>query len=250
MDNKIISKICSNCGIEKSLEHFHLKKKSKDGYNTICKSCRSDYQKMYRQKNADYLKEYLKNYQSKNKVELAKKAKEYRLTNKDKITNYRKERYLTNRDSILLDRKAYYENNKQKILNRTKNYQKKNKVKVRQRINRWFHKKTKEDSLFKLTHNIRSLIKNSLKHRGIKKNTSLVQILGCSSEEFKVHLESQFQDGMSWDNHGMWHLDHIIPISWGKTEEEIIALNHHTNFQPLWAKDNYFKSNRFAGKMK
>ena len=49
---------------------------------------------------------------------------------------------------------------------------------------------------------------------------------------------------MSWDNYGKWHLDHITPISLGKTEEEVIVLNHYTNYQPLWEKDNLSKGNR------
>ena len=53
---------------------------------------------------------------------------------------------------------------------------------------------------------------------------------------------------MFWDNHGTyWHLDHIIPISWAKSEEEVYKLNHYTNFQPLSAFENLAKNNRFAG---
>jgi hypothetical protein len=50
---------------------------------------------------------------------------------------------------------------------------------------------------------------------------------------------------MSWENQGEWHLDHIMPISLAKTEEEVIKLNHYTNFQPLWAEDNVRKSNKY-----
>ena len=49
---------------------------------------------------------------------------------------------------------------------------------------------------------------------------------------------------MSWDNRIEWHLDHIIPISLATTEEEIIKLNHYTNFQPLWAEENIRKGNK------
>ena len=58
------------------------------------------------------------------------------------------------------------------------------------------------------------------------------------------HLESKFTEEMSFDNYGKWHIDHIIPISSAKTEEDIIRLNHYTNFQPLWAVDNLRKSNK------
>lgn len=52
---------------------------------------------------------------------------------------------------------------------------------------------------------------------------------------------------MCWENHGEWHLDHIIPISYAKTEKEILDLNHYTNYQPLWKLDNLTKGNRYIG---
>ena len=60
----------------------------------------------------------------------------------------------------------------------------------------------------------------------------------------KEHLELQFVDGMSWDNRSEWHIDHIIPLSSAKTDEEIYKLCHYTNLQPLWAEDNLKKSNK------
>lgn len=74
------------------------------------------------------------------------------------------------------------------------------------------------------------------------------EILGCTFQEFKQHIESQFVNWMSWENYGnkcetleyncSWDLDHIIPISVSKSEEEVYLLNHHTNFQPLCSKVN------------
>ena len=76
---------------------------------------------------------------------------------------------------------------------------------------------------------------------GYIKSNSSENILGCSFEHFKIHLESQFEHWMCWDNYGLyngelnygWDLDHIIPISSASTEEDIYKLNHYTNFQPL-----------------
>ena len=68
--------------------------------------------------------------------------------------------------------------------------------------------------------------------------------MGCSYEFFKIYIEDKFDDKMSWDNHGKyWHLDHIIPISWAKDEEELYKLNHYTNYQPLSAIENLSKNN-------
>ena len=59
------------------------------------------------------------------------------------------------------------------------------------------------------------------------------------------HLEKQFAIGMSWENRSEWHIDHIIPLSSAKTEDEVYKLCHYTNLQPLWAEDNLKKSNKF-----
>lgn len=81
----------------------------------------------------------------------------------------------------------------------------------------------------------------------VKKNLTTEEILGCSIPDFVSHIESQFKVGMSFDNRKDWHLDHIIPISYAKTEEEIIKLNHYTNYQPLWASENLAKGNKYIG---
>ena len=99
------------------------------------------------------------------------------------------------------------------------------------------------DTLFKLRCIIRSLISTSIKNKGYTKRSQTYNILGCTYEEFKIHLENQFTKGMSWENQGEWHLDHIYPVSLAKDEEELYKLNHYTNFQPLWAEDNIRKGN-------
>jgi hypothetical protein len=71
-----------------------------------------------------------------------------------------------------------------------------------------------------------------------------MQILGCTIQEFKLHIESQFKDGMSWDNRGEWHIDHIMPLSMAKTEDELVRLNHYKNLRPLWAHENLSKSDK------
>ena len=78
-----------------------------------------------------------------------------------------------------------------------------------------------------------------------QKAGSAVRDLGCSIKEFKACIESKFQHGMTWDNHGFhgWHLDHIIPLSkFDLTDrEEFLKACHYTNIQPLWAYDNLSK---------
>ena len=69
-------------------------------------------------------------------------------------------------------------------------------------------------------------------------------IVGLDYIEFKNYISSMFTDGMSWENYGKWHLDHIIPLRVAKNEEEVLLLNHYTNLQPLWAEDNLRKGGK------
>jgi hypothetical protein len=91
---------------------------------------------------------------------------------------------------------------------------------------------------------MRSRLRSFLKTRNITKKNKTFDIVGCSPEFLKEHLESQFVEGMAWDNRKEWHIDHIIPLSSAKTEEDIYKLCHYTNLQPLWAEDNIKKSNK------
>lgn len=112
----------------------------------------------------------------------------------------------------------------------------------------WAKQKRQEDSLFNFSCNVRSLISHSFERangKGLVKKISTEEILGCSIEEFRKYIETKFQDGMTLENYGKWHLDHIKPISLAQTEEEVIKLCNYTNFQPLWAYDNMSKGNKF-----
>ena len=135
--------------------------------------------------------------------------------------------------------KEYQQKNQDKIKEYNKEYQKNN----RHILNQYIKERKAKDPLYKLTRDMRSLISKSIKNNGYTKRSKTYEILGCTYEEFKAHIEKQFTEGMNWDNHGKWHYDHIKPISHGKTEKEILALNHYLNFQPLWAEDNLSKSN-------
>tara|TARA_R110000782_G_C14565636_1_gene386720 strand:+ start:48 stop:611 length:564 start_codon:yes stop_codon:yes gene_type:complete len=140
--------------------------------------------------------------------------------------------------------KKYRKNNKEQIKEkRIINY-----PRTRNLVNIYINKRREKDFLFKLNGNVRCLIRNSIKKRGYTKKSKSYKILGCTFEEFKEHLERQFTEGMTWKNQGKWHLDHIYPSSLAKDEEELLKLNHYTNFQPLWAIDNFKKGNKIIEK--
>jgi len=105
------------------------------------------------------------------------------------------------------------------------------------------------DILYKLINNIRHRIKEAIKHgHGTKLNSS-TELLGCTVEKCREHLESLFQEGMTWENHGNfgWHIDHIRPCASFdlRDPEQQKQCFHYTNLQPLWAEDNLRKSDKW-----
>jgi hypothetical protein len=192
-------KVCSHCKIPQFLQEFSTDSFRKDGYCSQCKSCKIKY--YYNNKEKSII--YSKNYKKCNK----EKIKTYCLVNKEKITQRNKEWHNKNKDYW----KQYYQN------------------------------KRKNNKEFKIKNSISSLIHHSLKRKNYIKSHPTEQILGCNIAELKQHIELQFEPWMNWNNHGKiptelnqyWDIDHIIPISSAKTEEEIIKLNHYTNLRPL-----------------
>lgn len=263
-------KTCNKCNIEKPLTEFGKDKKAKDGYKYSCKRCNKAYQEANKEKlkayhkahyeaNKDKIKDREKAYREANKDKIKDRQKAYREANKDKINEFQKAYYKANKDKIKDRKKAYREANKDKIAESNKKwykankervkeygkaYYKANKDKVLKRLIAYDNKRRKEDVIYKLRCNLRNRIYIAIKNKGYSKNTKTSDTLGCTWEFLKKYLESQFTKGMSWDNYGEWHLDHIYPVSLAKNEEELIKLNHYTNFQPLWAEDNLKKSNK------
>ena len=120
----------------------------------------------------------------------------------------------------------------------------KKEVKMRRAIR---HKeRMKTEISYRLAYYLRVRLNKALK--GNYKSGSAVRDLGCSVEELKIHLESLFQDGMNWENHGQWHIDHKKPLdSFDLTyRKQLLEACHYTNLQPLWAKDNLKKSNKLS----
>jgi hypothetical protein len=118
----------------------------------------------------------------------------------------------------------------------------KRKKKVNKVIN-YKKRRVKRDPLFKCICSIRNTLSQSFNRMGYTKKSKTFEILGIEWDGFKLYIENKFREGMSWDNYGEWEYDHIVAVSNGKTEQEVIKLNHYTNFQPLWWKENNLKSN-------
>jgi len=150
-----------------------------------------------------------------------------------------KKRYKQNPSANLAACKKWYEKNKELKLEKCKKYRSENKDVYR----KYMRSKRKNNYLYKCSSGIRSLIIGCMKNGGYRKKSKTADILGCSFEEFKTHIESQFQPRMSWENRHLWQIDHIMPVSMAKTYDEIVRLNHYNNLRPLWALDNQKKAN-------
>jgi len=122
------------------------------------------------------------------------------------------------------DREKYLRNRERRI------------AQVKQRQKQRYH----EDYEYMLRVRLRNRIGYALKAGHGKKVRRSKELLGCSSDKFVQHIESLFQDGMSWQNKGEWHIDHIIPVAAFDltTLEGQQAAFHYTNLRPAWAAEN------------
>ena len=191
-----------------------------------------------------------KHYQT-NKDKRLLQIKEWKENNLDRYKAYFKsEKHKTyvneNKEKSKEIRKKYIVENAKIIKEKRKKYNKENKIKNDVYRYNYIKNRLNTDCLFKFKTNAANLIRQSFKYKKFTKKSKTREILGCSYEEFKIHLESKFLSWMNWDNHGKyngteaygWDIDHIVPVSSAITEEDIVRLNHYTNLQPLCSKVN------------
>lgn len=162
----------------------------------------------------------------------------------DRLREIRKKYHEKNKEKINKKNREYYKKNREKVLARCRKYKKANREKIREREKLYRRLRTKNDLGFKVKYNIARRLRVLLK--GCK-SMRTIEFLGCNINYFRYQMACKFEDGMSWDNYGKWHLDHIKPCSsfdLTKLEEQKKCF-HFTNYQPLWAEDNLKKSNKY-----
>jgi hypothetical protein len=142
--------------------------------------------------------------------------------------------------------KKFIENNPGISYEYSKKWKNKNTDRIRDYQNKFCKERYNQDILFKIKTNYRNRLNDIFRNTGFVKINRSIDYLGCDVEFLKNYLENKFIDGMTWDNKGFygWHIDHIIPLSSAKTEEEVYKLSHYTNLQPLWAEDNIKKGDK------
>jgi hypothetical protein len=232
-------KKCSKCGIEKEDIEFH---KNRSG----CKQCQKEYDKLKwkRYRNNPKNIERARKYRIKHREELKEKKKKlyykkYRNIKKHlKKCPYCKEEFTT---SYLMEKVCRKTECKSKL---KKDYLKKFYLKNKEKIiayNKIKYYIYKKDSLYVLKKRCRSRIADYIKKKGYKKYSSTEDMLGCNWDILEKHIEKQFKKDMNWGNREKWHIDHIIPLFLAKNYEEVLALCHYKNLQPLWAQENLNK---------
>lgn len=128
-------------------------------------------------------------------------------------------------------------------------WQKKNLDKKNRYYRKYINKRLKNDEDFKMRKKLGRRVRDALKRIGGEKSGRTMQLIGCSVDYLRKHLENQFQPGMNWQNWTTdgWHIDHIRPCaSFDLTDPAQQAqCFHYTNLQPLWAKDNLAKKDQW-----
>jgi hypothetical protein len=143
-------------------------------------------------------------------------------------------------EKVKLTKAIYYKNNKEKI--------------AADHL-RWMKSKFKAvsegtasaaDINFVIRNRVRTRLLKILRESGTSKNSSVTNLIGCSIDQLRDHLESKFVEGMGWGNRSEWHIDHIIPLSSFDLSdpEQLAKACHYTNLQPLWAADNIAKGGK------
>lgn len=207
------TKVCSKCKEEKSVEEFGRKKTSKDGLRYKCKECR----------NLD--------------------LKSWRVLNKEKVSGYRRKYRDSNAEKTAERKHRYYTINKVKITERMRKYRVANKERLAE-YNRNYEKgKRLSDNSYRLRSVTRSRQKKALKK--VIDSKSTIRDMGCTAQEACSHLESLFDENMTWENWGSyWQLDHIFPLAKANMKDrvEYLAVWNWRNLQPLMVEENRLKS--------
>lgn len=214
-------KHCNTCNTTKPFSEFYSNPRAGDGKATQCKACEIEASRRYRRKNLEACRKREREYSAKNSEKRNEKVKAFLERNPGKKHEYQK-RYYSKPEAQEKRRKWARE---------------------------YARKKRSECEVYRMKMVCRSRLHIALRRMGGKKTTRTFKTIGCSPEFLVKYLEQMFDPGMTWENHGEWHVDHIIPICNATSKEEVLKLSHYTNLQPKWAQENWSKGGRFQLEM-
>jgi hypothetical protein len=177
-------------------------------------------------------------------TEFYRRGHGYKSQCKECCSEYGKKNYLDNKELHNKKMVEHYESNKARYKETQKKYRVNNKEKINLIAKEYSSSRFKTDIIFKLKHNLRIRINQFIKSSEYSKSNSMLNIIGCTPQELKLYLESKFKDGMSWENYGEWHIDHIIPLAFAENINELYNLNYYLNLQPMWRLENLKKGQK------
>lgn len=179
-----------------------------------------------------------------------------RKRDREQARKYSAAYHKANREEVLLKMrersKRYYQQNRERLIARAVEYQRENSTARNAYKSQWNTAKKINDPQFAAISIMRKLISRTCERikGGRKEIARTVEALGYTTEQFRDHIERQFQDGMTWANHGQWHVDHIRPVSSFDLADpqERKFCNALENLRPLWAVDNMRKGAKVLAK--
>ena len=198
----------------------------------------------YREENKEAIRAARAKYYAENKEAIKATTSKYYAENKEALKASRAKYYAENKEALKAFQAKYYAENKEAIKAAVAKYYTENKEAVNAYRAKYKKARMKSNPIFKTACLMRSRTRSALRSKNFKKKHSLSEYLGCTIEHLKTYLESKFQPGMTWENQGQWHIDHIIPLASADSVEEVYRLCYYRNLQPLWAADNISKGAR------
>lgn len=226
---------CTKCGNWKPFSEFNKKVKAKFGVNNECRACQKESNR--------------RSYEKCDKVSRYEKQKQKRLDNPEQRKVWDAAYRERNPDKVKESQARHYA--KPDARERRAEYSalwaKSNPEKVREKTRKSQAKRNKNPEV--RVHNAVGRAIRSALEKGGKSRRSTFSLLGYTLDELKLHLERQFQPGMTWDNYGEWHIDHKIPkvlFNFNTTEDiDFRRCWALSNLQPLWADENHKKKDRY-----
>lgn len=218
--------ICTSCRQDKEISEFGFRS-DRGYYSRTCRKCQAMKLLSYRHKNKEKHHNWI--------VEYCKK-------NKEKIKQYKGKNAYRYRELNKLSARRRYSANKD-IINARKRERRK---RLRGVEYQQFKERAKQDVSLAIRLKLRSRFRQAVKEG--YRSGKIIDMLGCSIQEFRAHIESKFQEGMTWSNWTQygWHIDHIMPLSsFDLTDPNEVAKSmHYSNMQPLWWHENLSKGSK------
>lgn len=239
---------CTRCGIEKPLtsEHFQVDRQKSIGFRPDCKACR----------HAVYATKAPEAPKLRNRA-LAVVGLKFCSTCLQELPQSIFPREARNADGISCKcrsclsaaRRAARLADPEAFDSHAKAYKERNREKVRQRAAEYARQRRARDGAYKFRGAVSNLVATILKKRGGSKGGQpFFEAVGYTKEQLIAHVERQFLPGMSWQNHGEWHLDHILPNAQfqyrSMSDADFRLCWALSNLRPLWKIDNLKKSSK------